>query len=102
MSLLYLDTWRGYLAHIVLKRRNEIGWTRALGKASLRFLRWEQLPMKEIMRDGLRFPTESSAYEVPPELGEELTRLNQEMADEKNCQTPEVQSQASGTERNVS
>lgn len=46
--------------------------------------------MKEITRNGLRFPLESDSYEVPPELGDELTQLNQEMIDAKNRHTSKV------------
>lgn len=38
--------------------------------------------MKEITRNGLRFPLEEDDYEIPAELGEELMQLNQDMVDE--------------------
>ena len=45
--------------------------------------------MKEIKRNSLRFPLENDDYEIPPELGEELMQLNQEMIDAKNRQARE-------------
>ena len=46
--------------------------------------------MKEVIRNGLRFPLDENNYEPPRELGEELQRLNQEVLDTKNCEACEV------------
>ncbi len=57
--------------------------------------------MKEIIRKGLRFPMGDEDYEIPPELGEELMRLNQEMIDAKNRQAREVSGQIEQTGEEV-
>lgn len=44
--------------------------------------------MKEILRSGLKFPLENDDHEIPPELGEELMRRNQELIDAKNGMVP--------------
>jgi len=40
--------------------------------------------MKEIVKNGLRFPTAPHDFQPSPELGEELVRLNQELLDAKD------------------
>jgi hypothetical protein len=62
----------------------------------------EQTVMKEIKRNGLRFPLEDDNYEIPPELGKELMQLNQEMIDAKNRQTLEISSETDRTGEQLS
>jgi hypothetical protein len=50
--------------------------------------------MREITRNGLRFPLQNDDYEIPPELGAELMQLNQEMIDAKNRRVREDNDQA--------
>ena len=53
--------------------------------------------MKEITREGLKFPLEDDEYTIPKELGEELMQLNQEMIGAKNRQAPEVRKETERT-----
>ena len=53
--------------------------------------------MQDETRNGLKFPTENTDYEIPAELGEELVRRNQELLDAKNRPAPEVRTIAERT-----
>lgn len=58
--------------------------------------------MKEIIRNGFRFPLDDNDYQPPPELGEELKRLNQELLDAKNRPPSEVPSSTHRTGQDLS